>query len=141
MQKKICETFTEPEPSSDGAEEVDDTNTIFADLQKRTLEPQSKIHGIDNKELRNQWITLAVENIENLEEKVKIMKPIKITKLKDILQHELDSNRIDEIFEEYKKRGDFYHSTLINDKNEMKNDNFRENKQKMLTLKLIVLEV
>ena len=116
MFKKICEPFTEPEPSSDGAEEVDDTNTIFADLQKRTLDPQSKLDGIDNKELRNQWIALAVENVDNLEEKVKIMKGIKVTKLKDILQHELDSNRIDEIFEEYKKRGNFYHSTLINNK-------------------------
>ena len=75
---------------------------LFAELQKRVPIPKSG----DNIELREQWIKAIVENVENLEDKMNFMKEIRITAIED--DYQLNSNRIRQIFEEYKKRGNFF---------------------------------
>ena len=76
---------------------------LLAELQERVPIPKSG----DNTELREQWIKAIVENVENLEDKMNFMKEIRITAIEDDYQPQLNSNRIRQIFEEYKKRGNF----------------------------------
>lgn len=87
-------------------------NVLLTELQERVPRPKSTAG--DNTELREQWIKAIAENVENLEDKMNFMKEIRITAIEDDYQPQLNNNRIRQIFEEYKKRGNF--TQLFNEK-------------------------
>ena len=79
---------------------------IVDELHRRVHPPESTV--ADNKMLKDQWISASVEKIDDLEDKIKFMEGIRVTKLRDTLQQHLNSDRIEQIFREYKKRGAYF---------------------------------
>ena len=107
---KICvsfrsnKAFTDSDPPYDADAEID--KTLIDELHRRVPPPESTV--ADNRKLREQWIKMVVRCVDDLEDKIKFMEGIRITKLKDTLQQPLDCNRIKQIFKEYKSRRMFY---------------------------------
>ena len=93
--------FTDSDPPY---AEID--KTLIDELHRRVPPPESTV--ADNRQLRELWIKMVVKCVDDLEDKIKFMEGIRITKLKDTLQQPLDRDRIKQIFKEYKSRREFY---------------------------------